>query len=478
MVQAYLKRAPAVIDWIAGAGARHRPAHDRAAGEGRLLGRRDQARAGRRPRRLPGVHAQGAHATSPTSPAPRSCSPSRDRLYPAVRHAQRARRWPRCSSSRATARLRVPVPARHGRGALRPRRRRGRPGPALPHLRAGRHARDAARLPRAAPARERRQHLVRQPDRRPRIDARAHCVEDPVSRARSLRRQRRIRACPLPAALYPDRRNSRGIDLADEHALARARGGARREAARSRSSPPRARRAARAATPRCARAVRSPADRRVVVGDVAEATRHDVEAALDVRVDARRWPGRRGPAAERARVLEQRRRPARGARAARFIHLAVREAGKTIAQRRRRSARGRRLLPLLRAADPRGGAAGRAAGPRRLHQPVELSARDLRRPGGAARSPRATRWSRSPPSRRRSSPPRRCALLHEAGVPRGRAAAAARRGRDRRRARSSPIRASRRRVHRLDRRRRAHPPHARRARQRAARSPRPAGRTR
>ncbi len=38
--------------------------------------------------------------------------------------------------------------------------------PALPHLRAGRHARDAAGLPRAAAARERRQLVLRQPHRR------------------------------------------------------------------------------------------------------------------------------------------------------------------------------------------------------------------------------------------------------------------------------------------------------------------------
>ena len=46
-------------------GGAHRPrtppALHGAAGQGRLLGRRDQARAGRRLRRLPGVHAQAAH---------------------------------------------------------------------------------------------------------------------------------------------------------------------------------------------------------------------------------------------------------------------------------------------------------------------------------------------------------------------------------------------------------------------------------
>ena len=60
-IQAYGKRCPFVIDWLIDLARRSRPAHHGAAGQGRLLGRRDQARAGGRARRLPGVHAQGAH---------------------------------------------------------------------------------------------------------------------------------------------------------------------------------------------------------------------------------------------------------------------------------------------------------------------------------------------------------------------------------------------------------------------------------
>ena len=48
-VQAYQKRAPAVIDWLAETAQRARPPADGAAGQGRLLGHRDQARAGARP---------------------------------------------------------------------------------------------------------------------------------------------------------------------------------------------------------------------------------------------------------------------------------------------------------------------------------------------------------------------------------------------------------------------------------------------
>ena len=58
-VQAYQKRAPAVIDWLDETARGARPPPDGAAGQGRLLGHRDQARAGARARRLSGVHPQG-----------------------------------------------------------------------------------------------------------------------------------------------------------------------------------------------------------------------------------------------------------------------------------------------------------------------------------------------------------------------------------------------------------------------------------
>ena len=91
------------------------------------------------------------------------------RGLPAIRHPQRAdaRHHPRHGRRELLRRaVRVPVPARHGRTALQPDRRRRARRAAVPRLRAGRLARDAARLSGAPPARERRQHLVRQPDRR------------------------------------------------------------------------------------------------------------------------------------------------------------------------------------------------------------------------------------------------------------------------------------------------------------------------
>ena len=96
-VQAYQKRALPLIDWLADLARRARPPADGAAGQGRLLGHRDQAGAGARPRRLSGVHPQG-----------------RDRrLLPRLRQAAVRRRRPRSiRNSRRTTRIRSPRSSR------------------------------------------------------------------------------------------------------------------------------------------------------------------------------------------------------------------------------------------------------------------------------------------------------------------------------------------------------------------------------
>jgi RHH-type proline utilization regulon transcriptional repressor/proline dehydrogenase/delta 1-pyrroline-5-carboxylate dehydrogenase len=66
--------------------------------------------------------------------------------------------------------------------------------PSLPHLRAGRHARNAAGLPGAPPAGKRRQHLVRQPHRRP-VDLDPELVADPVASIERWRRWKAASAC-------------------------------------------------------------------------------------------------------------------------------------------------------------------------------------------------------------------------------------------------------------------------------------------
>ena len=86
--------------------------------------------------------------------------------------------------------------------------------PAVPHLCAGRHARDPARLSGAPPAGERRQHLVRQPDRRSRRHAR-HAVGRP-GRARqrpASRSARRIRRSPCRATCSARRGRIRAASI-------------------------------------------------------------------------------------------------------------------------------------------------------------------------------------------------------------------------------------------------------------------------
>jgi len=132
---------------------------------------------------------------------------------------------------------------------------------------------------------------------------------------------------PLPSALYPDRANSRGIDLADERALADLQQALDREAARIWVAQPKV--VGRdAGEESLARALRSPADTTRVVGHVVEATRDDVEAALAAATgEGAAW--QRVPAAERASILERAADLIEERRAS-FIHLGVREAGRTI----------------------------------------------------------------------------------------------------------------------------------------------------
>ena len=58
-IQAYQKRAAPLCDWVVEAARAHGRKLMVPAGQGRLLGHRDQGRAGRRPARLSGLHAQG-----------------------------------------------------------------------------------------------------------------------------------------------------------------------------------------------------------------------------------------------------------------------------------------------------------------------------------------------------------------------------------------------------------------------------------
>ena len=167
VVQAYGKRCPFVIDWLI----------DLARRSGRRLMVRlvkgaywDSEIKRAQVDGLDGfpvftrkVHTDVSYLACAASCSPRRTRSSRSSPRTTPRRWRPSSRWPARTSRRP---VRVPVPARHGRAALRRGGRHGQARPAVPHLCAGRHARDAARLPRAAPARERRQLLLRQPHRR------------------------------------------------------------------------------------------------------------------------------------------------------------------------------------------------------------------------------------------------------------------------------------------------------------------------
>ncbi len=112
VVQAYGQRAGPVLDWLHALAEQARPPAHGAAGQGRLLGHRDQARAGDGPRRLPGLHPQGGHRRLLHRQRPQAAGHDRPHLS-AIRHPQRPHRrrrswrWPATraisSSSACTA---------------------------------------------------------------------------------------------------------------------------------------------------------------------------------------------------------------------------------------------------------------------------------------------------------------------------------------------------------------------------------------
>ena len=195
-----------LCDWAVDGGPGASPQADGPAGQGRLLGHRDQGRAGRRPARLSGLHAQGRDRR--LLPRLRQ-DPARGggRHLPGVRDPQCQHDCGGEGARRQDA-VRIPAPARHGRGlyeeVAKLEKAIGDTADAGAHLCAGRQPQGAARLSRPPAARERRQFLLRQPHRRRacrprRAGARSGCrprgapaqaqSEDPPA-ARSFRRRR------------------------------------------------------------------------------------------------------------------------------------------------------------------------------------------------------------------------------------------------------------------------------------------------
>jgi RHH-type proline utilization regulon transcriptional repressor/proline dehydrogenase/delta 1-pyrroline-5-carboxylate dehydrogenase len=155
----------------------------------------------------------------------------------------------------------------------------------------------------------------------------AEIVRDPISELERLDSFAHPRL-PIPAALYSDRRNSRGIDLGDPREL---------EILRAEISAPRSEKADLPFAgpiingqllPGETHAVTNPADRREQVGSTRDATPGEIKTAFDAGAAAQpAWNSSGGDG--RANCLEKAADLLEADRAA-FHQLLVREAGKTI----------------------------------------------------------------------------------------------------------------------------------------------------
>ncbi len=287
-------------------------------------------------------------------------------------------------------------------------------------------------------------------------------VADPVMRVAShaVKPHPRI---PVPPALYgAERRNAAGLDLNDLGTLATLKDGMERALAAGVAAGPIVGGVAR--TGIGGRTVFDPADRRRAVGQVSDASPADVAAAIGAAVAAQpAWDAT--PAAARAAALERTADLLEDSRHE-LLALVVREGGRTIPDAlselreavdfcRYYAARARAdFAAPVTLAGPTGGRnqiALHGRGRLRLHQPVELPARDLYRPGrrGARRRQRGGRQAgRADAAGRRA----RGGAHASRRRARRRAASAARRRHGRPHGRRRSAR-RRRRLHRFDRHR-------------------------
>ena len=153
----------------------------------------------------------------------------------------------------------------------------------------------------------------------------AELVADPVAQVMKVGATPHPRI-PLPAALYAERRNSRGVDFSDDSVRTRLEAELQALPATMRCVPmPGERSAGESDRPV---AIANPADRAEVVGQVSEAAPADLARALATAAgEAMTWT--RKPAGERAACLERAADLIERERAA-LTALAVREAGKTL----------------------------------------------------------------------------------------------------------------------------------------------------
>jgi RHH-type proline utilization regulon transcriptional repressor/proline dehydrogenase/delta 1-pyrroline-5-carboxylate dehydrogenase len=155
----------------------------------------------------------------------------------------------------------------------------------------------------------------------------AEIVRDPISELERLESYAHPRL-PIPAALYSDRRNSRGIDLGDPRELQILRAQISADAQKSADAPIAGPIINGQSLAGSLHPVANPADRREQVGMARDATPDEISKAFDASAAAQAaWNLRGGDA--RAACLEKASDLLEADRAA-FHHLLVREAGKTL----------------------------------------------------------------------------------------------------------------------------------------------------
>ena len=308
-----------------GRGHAHRPPFHGAAGQGRLLGHRDQARAGARARRLSGVHAQGHDR--PLLHGLREKT-ARGAAASSFRNSPPTTRSPSRASSRTPGGVEgFEFQRLHGMGeALYEALLAELPGRRLPHLRAGRRPPRPARLSGAPAAGKRRQLVLRVGRRRSKRAGRARSCAGRRTGIAGARggAQRKI---PLPRDLYrPERRNSAGVEFGERGKPRRAarRGPRRRGAAARGRAAGRRRRAAAATSAKCSR--RSTAS---PIGSV-----HEADAATSTAAMAAAAAGfpawAATPVDERAPIARARRRAARSEARRASSRCLQTEGGKTL----------------------------------------------------------------------------------------------------------------------------------------------------
>ena len=211
-VQAYGRRAPRLLEWVAAL----------ARDSGRRLGVRlvkgaywdsEIKRAQERGLASFPVYTSKDATDASYLQCVRVLFAAREAHLPAVRHPQRLHRRGGAGARAARRRLRVSAPARHGRGLVRSRARRGSALPADPRVCAGGLARGPAAVPRAPPAGEWRQQLLRPPVPEPGdVSGGGGARPAPFARRRARRRRRRASASRTrsmgPSAPTPPARTS------------------------------------------------------------------------------------------------------------------------------------------------------------------------------------------------------------------------------------------------------------------------------